>query len=190
MAANNLSASSGAGHESQPVVATAPKGLGLVASVALLLMALIAATSLGFAAGRLTAPVASAAASATDGSAQACWGYRTGAGWGIACMDEDGPGWMGGRPGGMPGLQQGGIYGSGYASVVSGSVKAVDVSSLTIELAGGRSMAIGLNGKTRYRVAGASGAAGAADVKIGATVTIGLIRSKTPTAGLVVIQNR
>jgi hypothetical protein len=156
----------GATKEPPPAETRPPKGLGLTASVALLLMALIAASSLSFAAGRLTAPAAPAASAASPTSPAAGW-----------------------LPGVMPGRQQGGLNWSGYASVVSGTVKAVDSSTVTIRLPNGRSTRIGLNDSTTYRIAGSPAEAGAADLKVGARVTIGLVRGRTPTAGLVVIQN-
>jgi hypothetical protein len=73
MTVNNLSASTDPGREPQPAGTPAPKGLGLVASVVLLVMALVAASSLAFAAGRLTAPAAQAAATASPTSPVADW---------------------------------------------------------------------------------------------------------------------
>jgi hypothetical protein len=75
-------------------------------------------------------------------------------------------------------------------TVVSGTVKAVDSSLLTIELGNGRSLDVRLVKSTVYRIAGTARMASRADVKVGATVTVSLAGMKTLTARQVVVRNR
>jgi hypothetical protein len=160
-----------------------PARLGLRASAALALVALVTIGGLGFAAGRLTGPGSTQATGSPT-----CSGYAYRVGGNVVCMDQDGMGhrgvWM---PGGMRGGMVGGI--SGYAGVVTGTVQAVDSSSITIQVAGGRTVQIALGKDTVYRTAGSSSPASAADVKVGATVAVRLTGGRTPTAGQVTIRN-
>jgi hypothetical protein len=152
-----------------------PGRLGLAASVALLLMALLAVGSIGFAAGRLTGP---APAAATPTATPECASYGPAG----QCLTDDqsrvGVWGQGGTRPGLPG------------TVVSGTVKAVDSSSLTIELGNGRSLDVRLVKSTVYRIAGTARTASWADVKAGSTVTVTLAGTKTLTARQVVIRKR
>jgi hypothetical protein len=139
-------------------------------------MVLLAVGSIGFAAGRLTGP---APASATPTATLECDAYGP-AGQCLIGDDQSRTGVWG--PGGM----RLGLPGT----VVSGTVKAVDSSLLTIELGNGRSLDVRLVKSTVYRIAGTARTASRADVKVGARVTVSLAGMKTLTARQVVIRNR
>ena len=159
-----------------------PARLGLRASAALALVALVTIGGLGFAAGRVTGPGSSQATGSPT-----CSGYAYGRGGGAVCLDEDGMGHMGvWMPGRMQGGRDGGI--NSYAGVVTGTVQAVDSSSITLQV-GGRTVRIALGNDTVYRTAGSSGPTSAADVKVGATVNVRLTGGRTLTAGQVTIRN-
>jgi hypothetical protein len=160
----------------QPAQPAQPRRLGLAASVALLLMALLAVGSIGFAAGRLTGP---APAAAMPTATLECDAYGP-AGQCLIGDDQSRTGVWG--PGGM----RAGLPGT----VVSGTVKAIDSDSLSLRLAGGRILDVSLVKSTVYRIAGAAGTASRADVKVGSTVTVSLAGTKTLTARQVVIRKR
>jgi hypothetical protein len=75
-------------------------------------------------------------------------------------------------------------------TVVSGTVKAVDSDSLSLQLAGGRTLDVRLVRSTVYRIAGTARTASWADVKAGSTVTVTLAGTKALTARQVVIRKR
>jgi hypothetical protein len=165
------------GGEAQPQTAARPARLGLGASVALLAMALLVVGSIGFAAGRLTGPEGAKATSSPQ-----CFGYGYGPGRNTVCL-------IGGMPGGgMPGGRMpGGMY--GYGSIVVGTVQAVDASSVTVAVRGGRTLQIALTNDTKYLVAGSTSPASSADVKVGAAVTIRLANGTSLTASQVIVRN-
>jgi hypothetical protein len=152
-----------------------PARLGLVASVALLLMALLAVGSIGFAAGRLTGP---APAAATPTATAECDAYGPA---GQCLTGDDTLPRIQTRVRPFPGMP---------GTVVNGTVKAVDSDSLTIELGNGRSLDVRLVKSTVYRIAGSARAASWTDVEVGAKVTVNLAGTKTLTARQVVIRNR
>jgi hypothetical protein len=166
----------------QPAAAARPRRLGLGASIALLLVALITVGGLAFAAGRLTAPE-----SAKESTSPLCQYYVYGRGGNQICVqsgDTDGvPGWM------MPGMFPGGIDRGSYATVLTGTVTAVDSSGITIALPGGRRATIAVNRSTVYRVVGSAGSASLADVQVGSTVTVTVTGQRALTARSVVIRS-
>jgi hypothetical protein len=167
--------------EPRPAMPANPARRGLGASIALLLLVLVAVGSIAFAAGRLTGPSASSAT-----GSPVCSNLVYGPRGNAICIDEDQMGHMGNwMPGGFGG--RGGTY--NYAGTVTGTVQAVDSSSLTIQLAGGRTVQIALNSDTTYRLAGSRKAASAADVQAGATVTVSLTGGRTLTAAQVIVKN-
>ena len=141
----------------QPVRVTPRRSGGAMLFNVLLGLALVVAVGgVAFAAGRATAPVA-AATTARNG-----FGGQGGNGGTFA-----GPG-ASGAPG--RGFGPGGVTAAGGFSI-QGTVEAMDATSLTIKLASGQTVTIGLDGTTTYHK---QAPASAADVTTGSTVLVQL----------------
>jgi hypothetical protein len=129
-----------------PLVAPKKKS-GNATNLLLVGAALVAIGGIGFAGGRATAPAAAAVT-------------------GFPGPGQGGPGGSF-NPGGASGV--GGAFGGGDASVtISGTVKSVDGTTLTITTANGTDTAIDTSASTFH----AQSAATAADVTIGSTVSV------------------
>ncbi|MGO9179243.1 MAG: hypothetical protein ACLQBX_11345 [Candidatus Limnocylindrales bacterium] len=130
------------------------------------LAAIIAIAGLGFAAGRLTAPV-------TTGSGAGGAGPGAGAS-GVTGFDPTG----GFAPSGPGGAGQGAVAGGG-AAALSGSVESVSGSSLTLKTPSGASVTVELNSSTTYH---RQTAATASDVSAGKEVLIQLSTGATSSS--------
>jgi hypothetical protein len=131
-------------------------------NAALALALAVAIGGIGFAAGRMTAPVSAAGANGGNG-------FRFGGG-GQGGYFPGGPGAFGGNGGnGANGGAGGrGAFGGGGASI-QGTVDAVSADILTLKLANGQTIQIALDGTTTYH---AQTTAASSDVKTGGTVIV------------------
>ena len=133
------------------VIARPKSSSGRGTSVLLALAAAIAIGGLAFAAGRLTAPAATASAGRPG------VGQLPGNGQDPGTGQAPGTGQFPGRGGAMGGV------------TLNGTVTAISADSITLELASGTSITIPLDDETAYRTASA---ASAADVTVGSTVIV------------------
>jgi hypothetical protein len=131
-------------------------GSGMLVNALLGVALVVAIGGVAFAAGRATAPTAAAAG-------------RTGTTFNG--QGGQGGGFFGPGASGAPG--RGGFGGGGFGGAVSiqGTVEAIDGSSITIKIAAGTTVTLGLNGDTSYHK---QAPATAADVTTGSTVIVSL----------------
>jgi len=137
----------------QPVVVRPRRsGAGMLVNALLGIALVVAVGGVAFAAGRATAPATTAAAGRTGLGGQGGQGFAPNAS-------------------GAPGRGQGFGGGGGFGGAVSvqGTVEAIDGSSITIKLASGQTVTLGLNGDTTYHK---QAAASATDVATGSTVIV------------------
>lgn len=134
-------------------------GSGMLVNALLGVALIVAIGGVAFAAGRATAPAASAAGRTGTANGQGGGGFFA-------------PG-ASGAPGRGGGFGGGGFGGGGFggAVTVQGTVEAIDGSSITIKTAAGTTVTLGLNGDTSYHK---QAAASAADVAAGSTVIVQL----------------
>jgi hypothetical protein len=142
----------------QPLAVAPRRGAGgMLVNVLLGVALVVAVGGVAFAVGRATAPVASAT------TARNGFGGQGGNGGTFA-----GPG-ASGAPG--RGFGPGGGFGGVGGFSIQGTVEAIDATSLTIKLASGQTVTIGLNGTTTYHK---QAPATASDVTTGSTVLVQL----------------
>jgi hypothetical protein len=152
----------------------APKKQDRTTLALLFIAAFVAVGGIGFAFGHLTAPSATAAATAASGG-------RVGFGGGRA-LPSLAPGQtfdtsqFGGGNGGLGGRGLGGVSGG-----VSGTVQSISANGITVQLANGTTQTIDISGTTTYHSAAA---ASSTDIKVGTSVTVQIdtaaLASQTP----------
>ena len=156
------------------VAKPAPSRKRGVVDVILVVAAIFAIGGVGFAPGRVTAPASTAA----PGGGRFQGGqFPTGNGQGQA---GNGQGQAGNGQGGNGQGGPGGFFGAGGGITISGEVTAVSADQLTLKLASGQTITVGLNGSTAYH---SQAPATASDVTTGSTVQVQVGRGGGNGAG-------
>ncbi len=148
-------------------------------NLALALAIAIAIAGIGFAAGRMTAPVSALGAAGSRGFG-GFGGTQLPAGQGNGAQGGDGTQGGAGFRGGFPGDDGGfrGILGAGGLSV-QGTVQSISGNTLTLQLANGQTIQLSLNGTTTYH---SETTASSSDVTTGGTVVVRLQLSRGSTS--------
>ena len=165
----------------QPVRAGGAGG-SRVLNLALGAALLVGAVGISFAAGRVTAP--SAATTGAPGGGSQPGGFGGNGGFGNGGFGNGFPGGNGYFPGGFPGDDdggfRGGLRGVNGGLTIQGTVTAVSGSSVTVKLASGATVTIGLDSNTAYHQ---QASATAADVQAGKSVILRLANGFRPDGG-------
>jgi hypothetical protein len=170
----------------RPAASRAPKGSSRILNLALGAAVLVAAAGVAFAVGRATAPASTGGRGAfVPGTGQGVpgggfpGGGVPGNGGNLpnASFDLNGnPGGGDGGGGGFPGDRGG--FGGGLT--ITGTVDAVTPTSLTIKLADGQTMTVGLDAATKYHQ---QAPAASTDVTAGKTVALQITGGFRPGQG-------